>query len=234
MWQVREEGVELLKSWNVEKLSKGEKEKIDGLVKNSPHIIDGNELLDLLKPLASRYPIYKLVENIRPHLQKEESKPSKEYLARITRLKLEQEQREYQQMVKSVDANQKYGRADYMQDFGREMRMLNRHVITIFNTCLTVAGSFAFGFYGIGYAYPSLELNLPVRMLMGLVLGTVVFIADLYFLVKGMDDHDNESLQSARPRVVKFDARSEKMQEVSCPMLRSASLIKDIHEGIVE
>jgi hypothetical protein len=50
-----------------------------------------------------------------------------------------------------------------------------------------IGGAFAFGFWGIHFAYPHLRLDIAERMLLGLVFGTIVFFADLYFLVKGMD-----------------------------------------------
>lgn len=67
------------------------------------------------------------------------------------------------------------------------MKEVNRQVIAIVNTLITVAGAFAFGYYGVSFAYPSLNLNFETRITMGLCLGTVVFFADLYFIAKSMD-----------------------------------------------
>jgi hypothetical protein len=64
---------------------------------------------------------------------------------------------------------------------------MDRQIIVIANTLLTVLGSFAFGFFGIALAYPDAGYDAPTRMLVGLVLGTVVFFADLYFIIKGME-----------------------------------------------
>src|SRR4051794_22255327 len=67
------------------------------------------------------------------------------------------------------------------------MKEVNRQMIAIFNTLLTVAGAFAFGFFGINYAYPALQLNFETRIILGLCTATVVFFADLYFITKSMD-----------------------------------------------
>jgi hypothetical protein len=89
-------------------------------------------------------------------------------------------------MVKNVDGNQAYGRINVMADFGREMQTMNRQMIAVFNTLITVGGAFVFGFFGITYAYPSVTLDFSIRMMIGLVLATIVFFADLYFIVKNM------------------------------------------------
>uniref|UniRef100_A0A914EAU2 Uncharacterized protein n=1 Tax=Acrobeloides nanus TaxID=290746 RepID=A0A914EAU2_9BILA len=68
-----------------------------------------------------------------------------------------------------------------------EIRAANRQMTAIFNTILTVGGAFVFGFFGIEYAAPRYKLDIALRMLIGLVLATVVFFADLYFIIKNMD-----------------------------------------------
>lgn len=45
-----------------------------------------------------------------------------------------------------------------------------------------------FAISGTGYAYPDLRLNATFRVALGLAIAAVVFFADLYFIVKGMDD----------------------------------------------
>uniref|UniRef100_A0A183CBT7 Endoplasmic reticulum transmembrane protein n=1 Tax=Globodera pallida TaxID=36090 RepID=A0A183CBT7_GLOPA len=65
-----------------------------------------------------------------------------------------------------------------------------RQLVAVINTLITVGGSFAFGFFGVEFAYPQLRLDVATRMLLGLVLATLVFFADLYFLVKGMETEE--------------------------------------------
>jgi hypothetical protein len=68
------------------------------------------------------------------------------------------------------------------------MRSVNRQLIAVINTVITVAGAFTFGFYGMDYMYSGGRLDFAVRMLIGVLLGTVVFFADLWFIVKGMGE----------------------------------------------
>lgn len=78
---------------------------------------DFNEIKYLL-PSSSEF--YKFALLIKPKEVKEERpKPSKEYLERIEKLKLAQERRDYNEMIKSVDAQQGYGKENLMQDFGK-------------------------------------------------------------------------------------------------------------------
>jgi hypothetical protein len=67
------------------------------------------------------------------------------------------------------------------------MKEVNRQLIAIVNALITVAGAFAFGYYGINLAYPSLNLNFETRLIMGMCAGTIVFFADMYFIIKSMD-----------------------------------------------
>lgn len=69
----------------------------------------------------------------------------------------------------------------------KDLRSVNRQMIAVINTLLTVGGAFAFGFFGINMAYSHLNLDIATRMLLGLFFGTIVFFADIYFIVKNMD-----------------------------------------------
>jgi phosphotransferase system glucose/maltose/N-acetylglucosamine-specific IIC component len=97
-------------------------------------------------------------------------------------------------MTQDVDSAQRFGKVNLMQDFGREMQSMNKQSMAVFNTVITVGGAFAFGFFGIDLAYPSLRLDFAVKMMIGLVIATIVFFADLYFLIKNMnmDEVTNE------------------------------------------
>lgn len=83
----------------------------------------------------------------------------------------------------------------FIQNFGVEMRAVNRQMISVINVVITVVGSFFFGFSGITYAYPHLNLDLPTRFIFGLVPATIVFFCDLYFVVKGMDMGESSETQ---------------------------------------
>lgn len=98
-----------------------------------------------------------------------------------------QANREYRSMVANVDSGQDYGRENLIRagEFSRELRGMNKQLTVIFNTLLTVAGAFFFGFKGVEMIMPG-AVEMPIRLMFGLTLGTLVFFADLYFLVKDM------------------------------------------------
>ncbi|KAI6225522.1 Peptidase A1 domain-containing protein [Aphelenchoides fujianensis] len=99
----------------------------------------------------------------------------------------EAETRDYNKMISSVDAGQNYGQTNLMQDFGKEMKEANRQVIAVFNTLITVAGAFAFGFFGVTYMAPAMAVAVETRVIVGMVVATIVFFADLWFIARSMD-----------------------------------------------
>uniref|UniRef100_A0A0K0DF69 Transmembrane protein 199 n=1 Tax=Angiostrongylus cantonensis TaxID=6313 RepID=A0A0K0DF69_ANGCA len=109
----------------------------------------------------------------------------------------------YKRIVRSVDASQKYGKVDHLENFGAELRIVNRQLISVVNVVITVAGAFFFGFSGVQYAYPQLHLDIATRFIIGLVPATVVFFADLYFILKTMDQ-DDSSNKCPLPNVLNF------------------------------
>uniref|UniRef100_A0A1I8A4L0 Endoplasmic reticulum-based factor for assembly of v-atpase n=1 Tax=Steinernema glaseri TaxID=37863 RepID=A0A1I8A4L0_9BILA len=175
---------------------------------------DGELVVELLKKeicqkdlenckrcLSSNFPFFMIAERLEVYKPPVEKKDNPEYRRRLDRLRVEQQEREYKLMTKMIDPGQKYGRDTIMENFGQELRSANRHLIAVFNTLLTVGGAFAFGFFGIDIAYPHLNLDMTRRMIIGLVLGIIVFFADLYFIVKGMGD-DIESKTTAETTTV--------------------------------
>ncbi|VDM84478.1 unnamed protein product, partial [Strongylus vulgaris] len=112
---------------------------------------------------------------------------SPEFRAKTEALRKKQENMAYKRIVQSVDPTQKYGKVNLMEDFGAELKNVNRQLMSIFNVVLTVVCAFFFGFSGVQFAYPHLHLDLATRFLIGLVPATIVFFADLYFVVRSMD-----------------------------------------------
>ncbi|EFO26480.1 hypothetical protein LOAG_01996 [Loa loa] len=188
MWEVSKEGVDLLQDWLDELGDEDMKICSNRLMKQEMMIFDCDEMMSILKPLSRKFPIYRFVERIKPHVPVIERKVNPEYEARVERLRREQEDREYREMVRSVDPNQIYGHENLLHGFGEEMKAVNKQLMVIFNTLLTVAGGFSFGYFGIDYVYPGLHQNMAFRIALGLAIAIVVFFADLYFIVKGMDD----------------------------------------------
>ncbi|CAG9535144.1 unnamed protein product [Cercopithifilaria johnstoni] len=213
MWEVSEEGLGLLQGWLDELGDESIKVRSDRLVKQEMMIFDCDEMMTILKPLSKKFPIYKFIERIKPHVPVIGKRVNPEYEARLERLRREQEDREYRKMTRSVDPNQIYGRENLLYGFGEEMKAMNRQLIVILNTLLTVAGGFSFGYFGIGYAYPSLRTNVEFRVALGLAIATVVFIADLYFIVKGMDDLGEKPIKAKKIVTTEKIRRSDTMKK---------------------
>ncbi|XP_048753487.1 transmembrane protein 199-like [Ostrea edulis] len=98
---------------------------------------------------------------------------------RIQRLKAEQANREYKEMVRSVDKEQKAER----ERFGAEVKAMNSHIWSVVNFIVTVGGAFAFGYKATEYTFSGGN-TFVAQMVAGLIFATVVFFADLYFMVK--------------------------------------------------
>lgn len=101
--------------------------------------------------------------------------------ARIQRLKREQEEREYKQMIRGIDTP---GMKTILDDepVSKQMKELNNYLILIFQFVVSVVTAFCCGFFGpyLFYGYT----DLGKRLLMGIIMGFVVGIADLYFILK--------------------------------------------------
>lgn len=97
---------------------------------------------------------------------------------RIQRLKAEAAEKEYKRMTKNVSNPETY----YKENLGNELKMMNNQVIAVINFAVTVAGAFAFGYKGSEAAME--QPNVAIQLTVGLVLGTIVFFADLYFLIQ--------------------------------------------------
>uniref|UniRef100_A0A915B8L1 Transmembrane protein 199 n=1 Tax=Parascaris univalens TaxID=6257 RepID=A0A915B8L1_PARUN len=208
MWEVTDENRRLLSSWAASCDDPKRHLLADSIVKNSSPAVDFDEVNRVLREFSADYPIYQFVDGLRPFRPKSEEKRDPAYEARIERLKREQEDRIYKQMTRSVDPNQQYGRVNLMQNFAEEMRIANRQAISVANTLITVGGAFGFGFFGVGYAYPNLRADVAFRLIIGIFLATIVFFADLYFIVKSMDDPGEKPIKAAKAASVKFDMRS--------------------------
>ncbi|XP_052801355.1 transmembrane protein 199-like isoform X3 [Mya arenaria] len=112
-----------------------------------------------------------------PDVEKRERNPELE--RRCQRLQKEQDNREYRRMVHNVDKTSQ--QQDYFS-VGKDLREMNRQMVSVFNFVITVGGAFAFGYKAIEYSFNG--DTFMMQMIGGLVLATVVFFADLYFLLK--------------------------------------------------
>ncbi|KAK6060113.1 WD domain, G-beta repeat protein [Cooperia oncophora] len=93
------------------------------------------------------------------------TKPRLNFESQTEALRRKQENMEYKKIIQSVDASQKYGKIDHMENFGAELRAVNRQLINIINIVITVVGAFFFGFSGVQFAYPHLHLDISTRFI---------------------------------------------------------------------
>ncbi|PIO67608.1 hypothetical protein TELCIR_10634 [Teladorsagia circumcincta] len=166
--------------------------------------------IDAIKnALPKDAPLFLFLNNLTIHHEDVIYKASAEFRAKTEALRRKQENMAYKKIVQSVDASQKYGKVDHMENFGAELRAVNRQLINIFNIMLTVVCAFFFGFTGVQFAYPHLHLDIATRFMIGLIPATIVFFADLYFVIKNMEEDDDKD---SRPSVLSFKEMAEKSE----------------------
>ncbi|XP_002731814.1 vacuolar ATPase assembly protein VMA12-like [Saccoglossus kowalevskii] len=112
-----------------------------------------------------------------PPLPKPKRNP--ELVARLERLKAQQANREYKQMTKGVD-NQIIGSQNTFAEFGTELRSVKKQVLAVFNSFVTVICAFVFGYMAAYYTYQPTAFCI----LVGLIMSTIVALADIYFIAK--------------------------------------------------
>ncbi|CAG5114914.1 unnamed protein product [Candidula unifasciata] len=96
--------------------------------------------------------------------------------ARIQKLRIEQENKEYRRMTRNV--NQKVQTTFTFQE---EVKAMNRQLIMMINFLITVAAGFAFGYKGIEMMVGKV---FAMQMMSGLIVALIVFFVDLYFLLR--------------------------------------------------
>lgn len=102
---------------------------------------------------------------------------------RCHKLRQEQENRDYRQMTKNVDASRKAERDTHIN---YEMREVNAQLVAVLQVILSIVGSFVFGYFSIEVIMGTKDF---VRQLsVGFSIATIVMIAEAYFLVKQIID----------------------------------------------
>lgn len=102
---------------------------------------------------------------------------SPELVKRLTKLKAEQEQREYNQMVKNVKTN----KMTLGQEVGQAVRTTGQQAMSVVNFVLSVVATFAFAFVASQYAFSE---DLGLRLIFSIVLATAVALAELFFMAR--------------------------------------------------
>lgn len=96
-------------------------------------------------------------------------------------LEAKQQREEYLKMTKNVDVLRK---KSYDDTISYHLKMMNRHLIAIFNYVISIITGFVFGFYGIEMMTTPLDVGF--RLLLGVIFGLTVALAELYFLARAL------------------------------------------------
>ena len=106
-----------------------------------------------------------------------EPKRSTELIARLAKLKAEQEQKEYNRMV----ANVKKKRVTIGDDFGAVVRTTKQQIMTVINFIISIVAAFAFGYVSSQYAFSN---DFGLRLIFSIVVASVVALAELFFMAR--------------------------------------------------
>jgi len=106
-----------------------------------------------------------------------EKPKSPELLKRLEKLKEELEEKKYNEMVKNVSQakNKSLG-----SEFGAEVRSTSKQFMSVINFVLTIFGSAVFAYYAAEFAWN----DFGKRIIFSVIVGTVVALAELYFLAR--------------------------------------------------
>ncbi|XP_031571152.1 transmembrane protein 199-like [Actinia tenebrosa] len=126
---------------------------------------------------TSRIYLHELLEG--SELYVEPPKPpekSPELVARLKRLKAEQERLQYDKMVSNLGPKW----ADTTESLATEVKSTSKQLSSVVNFLCTVGATFVFGFVASQYAFP----NLALRVIIGIVLACFVAVAEIYFMAR--------------------------------------------------
>lgn len=142
--------------------------------------------------------LHDLLENSEVILPKNEEIPRNEELEkRCQKLKAEQQNWEYQNMTKNVDG---FRRRLPEDTIGYQLKMMNTHLIAVFQFIVSVLTGFAFGFIGIELLIGTLDFGF--RLLLGVVCALVIALAELYFLAKKLNEDLEFETTAKKPKPV--------------------------------
>lgn len=111
--------------------------------------------------------------------------------ARVQKLRFEQENREYQDMVKSVDKGNYTGGME-IGEIGKDLRTVNRHIVSGLQYLMSIIGSFFAVFIGLGMV----TQDYGVRALVATIAALIVGLAEMYFIIR--EDLKEETEQKVK------------------------------------
>ncbi|XP_072163600.1 transmembrane protein 199-like [Diadema setosum] len=134
---------------------------------------------ELLSAGSSGIYLHELLEGAEIyHPPLEPPKRNPELVARLERLKAEQEDKQYREMTKNVNV-QTYGKSPLSQ-IGKDVRSFQAQMVGVVNMVLTIVGAFVFGYMAAWYRSQPVITCVST----GLALALVVAVADVYFFIK--------------------------------------------------
>lgn len=141
-------------------------------------------LYDHLRTDSNKIFLHELLEGseiLLPENPKIQRNPQLE--KRCQELKIKQENARYKSMTKSVDNSRRQLPEDTV---AYQMKEMNKQIIAIFQFIVSVLAGFAFGFIGIEILVGTLDFGF--RLLLGIMFGLIVALAELYFLAKKLNE----------------------------------------------
>ncbi|ODM92093.1 Transmembrane protein [Orchesella cincta] len=103
---------------------------------------------------------------------------------RIAELRSKLEEKEYQRMTRNVDTSSPYKHIKE-DSVAYQMKQMNSGIVAVFQFVISLAAAFLFGFSGIQIFYG--EMEIAVRLLLGIAFAIIVGVAELYILVVHLD-----------------------------------------------
>ncbi|KAK3871020.1 hypothetical protein Pcinc_023816 [Petrolisthes cinctipes] len=124
--------------------------------------------------------IHELLSESKIVLPKYEPPPrNPELEARVQRLRYEQENREYRAMTKSVDPTYNHETGG-LGEIGREMRTVNKQLISGAQYILSIVGTF----FGVFILLGASTQDYGVRALLATISALIVGLAEMYFIIR--------------------------------------------------
>lgn len=128
--------------------------------------------------------LHDLLKSCAVNLPKNVEVPRSEELEkRCQKLKIQQQNRDYNKMTKNVDSMRKKLPEDTIS---YQMKQMNRHLIAVFQFIVSILAGFAFGFIGVELIVGNLDFGF--RLLLGIICALVIALAELYFLAKKLNE----------------------------------------------
>ncbi|XP_046736533.1 transmembrane protein 199 [Diprion similis] len=154
-----------------------------------------NYLIEWRKTSDEKFYIHEFLETSEIILPTPEVTPrNPELEARIQKLILQQNSRDYRAMTKNIDSVRKKFPEDTI---AYQMKEMNRHLIAVAQFIFSVLAGFMFGFIGIELIIGNLDFGF--RLLLGIIFALIIALAEIYFLAKKLNEEDYIITMDALP-----------------------------------